>query len=101
MGHGSICHDRKRYQLLLSLWFNVTDGKLFGRGASDDKGPALSWLHAVQMLQKHNIELPVNMKVRKTTHPISSIPVLLRRHGRERLGRTGRDVDPYEGYLPS
>uniref|UniRef100_A0A7I4YYC2 M20_dimer domain-containing protein n=1 Tax=Haemonchus contortus TaxID=6289 RepID=A0A7I4YYC2_HAECO len=38
------------------------DGKLFGRGASDDKGPVLSWLHAIEMLQKHKIDIPVNVK---------------------------------------
>ncbi|KAJ1347038.1 hypothetical protein KIN20_001978 [Parelaphostrongylus tenuis] len=36
--------------------------KLFGRGASDDKGPVLCWIHAVKMLQKHKVELPVNIK---------------------------------------
>ncbi|KHJ80679.1 hypothetical protein OESDEN_19642 [Oesophagostomum dentatum] len=41
------------------------DGKLFGRGSSDDKGPVLCWLHAVAMLQKHKIDIPVNIKVRK------------------------------------
>ncbi|VDL83309.1 unnamed protein product [Nippostrongylus brasiliensis] len=38
------------------------DDKLFGRGASDDKGPVLCWLHAIEMLQKHKIELPINVK---------------------------------------
>ncbi|XP_005177133.1 cytosolic non-specific dipeptidase [Musca domestica] len=38
------------------------DGKLFGRGASDDKGPVLCWIHAVEAFQKLGIELPVNLK---------------------------------------
>lgn len=27
------------------------DGKLFGRGSSDDKGPVLGWIHAVEAFQ--------------------------------------------------
>lgn len=38
------------------------DGKLFGRGSSDDKGPVLSWMHAIEMLQKHKMHIPVNVK---------------------------------------
>ncbi|EPB72387.1 peptidase dimerization domain protein [Ancylostoma ceylanicum] len=38
------------------------DGKLFGRGSTDDKGPVLCWLHAIEMLQKHKIDIPVNIK---------------------------------------
>ncbi|ETN72398.1 peptidase dimerization domain protein [Necator americanus] len=36
--------------------------KLYGRGSSDDKGPVLCWLHAVEMLQKQKINIPVNIK---------------------------------------
>jgi len=38
------------------------DNKLFGRGASDDKGPVLCWIHAVEAYQKLFIDLPVNIK---------------------------------------
>ncbi|XP_032874966.1 cytosolic non-specific dipeptidase-like [Amblyraja radiata] len=38
------------------------DGKLYGRGASDDKGPVLAWLHAIEAFQKLKQELPVNLK---------------------------------------
>ncbi|KJH53653.1 peptidase dimerization domain protein [Dictyocaulus viviparus] len=38
------------------------DNKLFGRGATDDKGPVLCWIHAIEMLQKHSINIPVNIK---------------------------------------
>ncbi|EDV59873.1 cytosolic non-specific dipeptidase [Drosophila erecta] len=38
------------------------DGKLFGRGASDDKGPVLCWIHAIEAYQKLSIPLPVNVK---------------------------------------
>lgn len=38
------------------------DGKLFGRGSSDDKGPVLCWFHAIRAAQKNGIDLPVNIK---------------------------------------
>lgn len=38
------------------------DGKLYGRGASDDKGPVLGWLHAIQSYKAQNVEIPVNLK---------------------------------------
>lgn len=39
------------------------NGKLYGRGSSDDKGPVLGWLHAIQAFKANNTELPVNLKV--------------------------------------
>jgi acetylornithine deacetylase/succinyl-diaminopimelate desuccinylase-like protein len=39
------------------------DGKLFGRGSTDDKGPALSWLWIVEAHQTLGVELPVNIKI--------------------------------------
>lgn len=39
------------------------DGKFFGRGTSDDKGPVIGWLNAIESMQKLNIEIPVNLKV--------------------------------------
>lgn len=38
------------------------DGKLYGRGSSDDKGPVLGWLHAIQSYKEAKVELPVNLK---------------------------------------
>ncbi|XP_037947161.1 cytosolic non-specific dipeptidase-like [Teleopsis dalmanni] len=38
------------------------DGKLYARGASDDKGPVLCWIHAIEAFKALNIELPVNVK---------------------------------------
>lgn len=38
------------------------DGKLYGRGSTDDKGPVLCWVHAIECFQKLNIDLPVNIK---------------------------------------
>ena len=39
------------------------DGKLFGRGSTDDKGPALSWLWIVEAHQALGVDLPVNIKI--------------------------------------
>lgn len=36
--------------------------KLYGRGSSDDKGPVLGWIHAVQGFQNLGLEVPVNIK---------------------------------------
>ncbi|XP_026472311.1 cytosolic non-specific dipeptidase [Ctenocephalides felis] len=38
------------------------DGKLFGRGASDDKGPVIGWIHAIEAYQQTGQDLPVNIK---------------------------------------
>ncbi|XP_043223369.1 cytosolic non-specific dipeptidase-like isoform X1 [Amphibalanus amphitrite] len=38
------------------------DGQLFGRGATDDKGPVLCWLHAVEALQATGQDIPINIK---------------------------------------
>jgi len=38
------------------------NGKLYGRGSTDDKGPVLGWVHALQAYQALGIEIPVNMK---------------------------------------
>ncbi|XP_065351852.1 cytosolic non-specific dipeptidase [Cloeon dipterum] len=38
------------------------DGKLYGRGSTDDKAPVLGWLHAIEGYQALGIDLPVNLK---------------------------------------
>lgn len=38
------------------------DGKLYARGASDDKGPVLCWIHAIEAYKNLGIDLPVNLK---------------------------------------
>ncbi|VDM95837.1 unnamed protein product, partial [Thelazia callipaeda] len=38
------------------------DGKLFGRGSTDDKGPVIGWINALEVLLKAGIPLPVNIK---------------------------------------
>ncbi|KAK6032628.1 peptidase, M20/M25/M40 family [Ostertagia ostertagi] len=37
-------------------------GKLFGRGSTDDKGPVIAWIHAISVLQKKGVDIPVNLK---------------------------------------
>ncbi|KAK4877594.1 hypothetical protein RN001_010100 [Aquatica leii] len=37
------------------------DGKLYGRGATDDKGPVLCWFHALEAFQATG-KIPVNVK---------------------------------------
>jgi len=39
------------------------DGKMFGRGTTDDKGPALCWLWVIEALNKLKKPLPVNVKM--------------------------------------
>lgn len=38
------------------------DGKLYGRGSTDDKGPVLGWLITLQVLRSLGIPIPVNLK---------------------------------------
>ena len=39
------------------------DDKFYGRGATDDKGPALSWLWVIQAHREMGVGLPVNVKL--------------------------------------
>lgn len=38
------------------------DGRLYGRGATDDKGPVLGWIHALEAFKQNKQEFPVNLK---------------------------------------
>lgn len=38
------------------------DGKLYGRGATDDKGPVAGWINALEAFQKTSQEIPVNLR---------------------------------------
>ncbi|XP_033221420.1 cytosolic non-specific dipeptidase [Belonocnema kinseyi] len=38
------------------------NGKLYGRGSTDDKGPVLCWIHALEGYQALGIDIPVNIK---------------------------------------
>lgn len=37
------------------------DGRLCGRGTSDDKGPLLCWLNMIESFQQEELEIPVNL----------------------------------------
>lgn len=36
-------------------------GRMYGRGSTDDKGPVLGWLNAIQAHKEAGVELPVNL----------------------------------------
>lgn len=36
-------------------------GRMFGRGSTDDKGPVLGWVNAIEAHQKAGVEFPVNL----------------------------------------
>lgn len=38
------------------------DGKLYGRGSTDDKGPVIGWVHAIEAFQATGAALPINIK---------------------------------------
>lgn len=38
------------------------EGKLYGRGANDDKGPVIAWLVVLQVIKRLKLDLPVNLK---------------------------------------
>ncbi|XP_064836318.1 cytosolic non-specific dipeptidase-like isoform X1 [Oncorhynchus masou masou] len=38
------------------------NGKLYGRGSTDDKGPVLAWFNCIEGCQKIHQELPINIK---------------------------------------
>uniref|UniRef100_A0A915AM70 Peptidase M20 dimerisation domain-containing protein n=1 Tax=Parascaris univalens TaxID=6257 RepID=A0A915AM70_PARUN len=44
--------------------FHLTekDGKLCGRGSSDDKGPVVAWINALDTLHRKKVPLPINIK---------------------------------------
>lgn len=37
------------------------EGRMFGRGSTDDKGPVLGWINAIEAHQKAGVEFPVNL----------------------------------------
>ncbi|VDM46039.1 unnamed protein product [Toxocara canis] len=47
-------------------------GKLYGRGATDDKGPIMGWINAIETFQSCKIAIPVNIKVFFARHQILS-----------------------------
>jgi nonspecific dipeptidase len=51
MGHGTVCSNGKKKM-----------EKLYGRGSSDDKGPVLGWVHALEAYSAIGVAVPVNIK---------------------------------------
>ncbi|XP_067393612.1 beta-Ala-His dipeptidase isoform X2 [Emydura macquarii macquarii] len=39
-----------------------TDGNLYGRGTTDNKGPVLAWINAVEAFRALKLDMPVNLK---------------------------------------
>ncbi|KAJ2983433.1 hypothetical protein NUW54_g10637 [Trametes sanguinea] len=50
--------DTDPFQLVV----DEATGRMFGRGASDDKGPILGWLNVLEAHKALGLELPVNMR---------------------------------------
>ncbi|KAF7549369.1 hypothetical protein G7Z17_g6431 [Cylindrodendrum hubeiense] len=48
--------DRNPWDLTIEA-----DGTLHGRGTSDDKGPLLAWLNAIEAFQEAGVEVPANL----------------------------------------
>lgn len=70
------------------------DGKLYGRGATDDKAPVLGWLHAIQAFKANNVEMPVNLKVFQVSillYKYSNIQLQFVFEGMEESGSEGLD----------
>ncbi|KAJ8609070.1 hypothetical protein MRB53_039339 [Persea americana] len=44
------------------LTYDEKTGRMYGRGSSDDKGPVLGWLNAIEAYKKAGIDFPVNLK---------------------------------------
>lgn len=38
------------------------DGKLYGRGSTDDKGPVLDWINAIEAYKELKQDIPINIK---------------------------------------
>jgi Cys-Gly metallodipeptidase DUG1 len=38
------------------------DGKLFGRGSTDDKGPVIAWINVIEAYKKSGVQFPVNVR---------------------------------------
>uniref|UniRef100_A0A914VP35 Peptidase M20 dimerisation domain-containing protein n=1 Tax=Plectus sambesii TaxID=2011161 RepID=A0A914VP35_9BILA len=38
------------------------DGKMFGRGSTDDKGPVIAWINAIEAIQATGGTMPLNVK---------------------------------------
>ncbi|KAF2458529.1 hypothetical protein BDY21DRAFT_385070 [Lineolata rhizophorae] len=43
------------------LTVDESSGRMYGRGSTDDKGPVLGWLNAIEAHKKAGVEFPVNL----------------------------------------
>lgn len=48
------------------------DGKLYGRGSTDDKGPVLAWINCLEAMKELGQEVPINLKV-SLANPVNYI----------------------------
>ena len=44
------------------LTYDEKTGRMYGRGSSDDKGPVLGWLNAIEAYKNAGVAFPVNLK---------------------------------------
>ena len=44
------------------LTYDEETGRMYGRGASDDNGPVLGWLNAIEAYKDAGLDFPVNLK---------------------------------------
>ncbi|KAI3385352.1 hypothetical protein SNEBB_009604, partial [Seison nebaliae] len=40
----------------------IKNGKMFGRGSTDDKGPVIGWINAIEVIHQQKMDIPVNLK---------------------------------------
>ncbi|OWF54759.1 cytosolic non-specific dipeptidase-like isoform X2 [Mizuhopecten yessoensis] len=40
----------------------LKDGKIYGRGSTDDKGPVLAWINCLEAMKENKMPVPVNLK---------------------------------------
>ena len=62
-GHYDVQPAAKEEGWSTDPWVLTEDdqGRLFGRGSTDDKGPVISWLWVIEVYQKLGLDLPVNL----------------------------------------
>ncbi|EJW76789.1 hypothetical protein WUBG_12301, partial [Wuchereria bancrofti] len=50
--------DNNKAKKTLLIYDHLDDGKLYGRGSTDDKGPVIAWTNALETLRKCEIPIP-------------------------------------------
>ncbi|KAK8098465.1 cytosolic nonspecific dipeptidase [Apiospora kogelbergensis] len=54
-------YGRDKSKRTILVYGHYDDGRMFGRGSTDDKGPVLGWLNAIEAHQKAGVDFPVNL----------------------------------------